>query len=523
MIRISGIKVPEGSDTEHVKKKAAHRLRLRPEEVLELTVLKKSRDARKKNNILDVYTLAVRTANEKRVLKGLRDRDISLLEEEVYRFPDHGRASGKARPVVAGFGPAGIFASLILAHEGFRPLIYERGKPAAERALDVERFFETGVLDPDSNVQFGEGGAGTFSDGKLSTGIKDREGRKRFVLETFVRHGADSSILTDSHPHIGTDRLIDIIPSIRREIEELGGEVYFNRALTGIEISDGRLTGIRLSGDEDKISGCDTLFLCLGHSARDTFFMLHDKGLKMEAKPFAVGVRAEHRRELIDAALHQERASYKLTFHCRDGRGVYSFCMCPGGYVVNASSEEGHLTVNGMSYAARDGVNSNAAIVCTISPEDFSGFGDDALSGIRFQRDLERKAFEACQGLVPYQRFADFKENRVSHDLGSVRPCCKGRIGKGNIRDILPSFISDDIIEAMPEFGRRIRGYDGEDVLFAGIEARTSSPVRILRNEMMQSANVSGIYPVGEGAGYAGGIMSAAIDGMKAAEKFLKL
>ncbi|MBQ7583393.1 MAG: FAD-dependent oxidoreductase, partial [Lachnospiraceae bacterium] len=400
MIRISGIKVPEGSDMEHVRNKAARLLGIRPEEVRELTVLKSSRDARRKNSILDVYTAAVAVENEKKVLQRADDRNISLLEEIRYSLPVKGSGDKGSRPVIAGFGPAGIFASLILAQEGMRPVVYERGKQAEERAADVERFFKTGVLDPDSNVQFGEGGAGSFSDGKLSTGIKDREGRKGFILETLVRHGADSSILTDAHPHIGTDRLIKIIPSIRREIEGLGGEIHFKTALTGIEIKDGRLTGIRLSG-EDGLIRCDSLFLCLGHSARDTFFMLHDMGLAMEAKPFAVGVRAEHRREIIDGALHREKADYKLTYHCRDGRGVYSFCMCPGGYVVNASSEEGHLTVNGMSYSGRDGINSNAAIVCTIAPGDFAGYGDDALSGVRFQRELERRTFLEAGGLVP--------------------------------------------------------------------------------------------------------------------------
>ncbi len=526
MIRITGIKVPSGSDMKHVIDKAARMLHVRPEAIHEIKTLKRSKDARKKGSILDVYTLAVSADDEEKILYECKKRnrnDVSVYKEAAYRYPCHGTEYPKLRPVVAGFGPAGIFAALILAHEGYAPVVFERGKRMEERIGDVEQFFETGILDPGSNVQFGEGGAGTFSDGKLNSGIKDREGRKEFVMKTFVKHGASEDILTSRYPHIGTDRLRVIIPSIRREIESLGGEIHFNTKLTGMDISAGSLTGIRLSGSEREMVSCDSLFLCPGHSARDTFFMLYDKGLAMEAKPFAVGVRAEHRRLSIDGALCQEKASYKLTYHCSDGRGVYSFCMCPGGYVVNASSEKGYLTVNGMSYAARDGENSNAAIVCTVSPEDYVGFGDDALSGVRFQREIERKAFDECSGAIPSQKYSDFVKDISSDSFGKVKPAYKGKYSFGNIRNILPSYISDDIIEAMPEFGKKIHGYDDGDTLFAGIEARTSSPVRLLRNkDDMQSVSIKGIYPAGEGAGYAGGIMSAAIDGMKAAETYIK-
>lgn len=522
MIKISGIKVPAGSDTDHVRKKAARLIKISEDEFKDFRLLKRSKDARKHNNILDVYTVAVSVENEDRILKRIKDKNICLMEDKIYSYPVCKDPDRKTRPVIAGFGPAGIFAALILAHAGSKPLILERGKKIEEREKDVRSFFDTGILDPDSNVQFGEGGAGTFSDGKLSTGIKDRDGRKRFVLDTFVKHGADRSVLTDSHPHIGTDALIKIIPSIRREIEELGGEVLFNTKLSGLEIEDGRLLRVVSSGEKDGIMDCSSLFLCLGHSARDTFFMLKDEGLELEAKAFAVGVRAEHSRSMIDGALHQESANYKLTHHCKDGRGVYSFCMCPGGYVINASSEEGYLTVNGMSYSARDGENSNAAIVCTVTPDDFKHHGEDPLAGVRFQRELEKKAFDECNGAVPYQRFIDFRLNRITERFGDIRPSCKGRTGLGNLRNVLPSYIADDIIEAMSDFSKRINGYDADDVLFAGIEARTSSPLRIVRGEDMESVNVRGIYPVGEGAGYAGGIMSAAIDGMKAAERYLR-
>ena len=520
MIRVSDIRVPAGAGEEHVRNKVAHLLRTEASDMREFRVLKKATDARKKD-ILDVYTVAVSVDGEEGIVKKCGKSNVSIMKEVKYHCPIHGTARSHYRPIIIGFGPAGIFASLILAQEGYRPVVYERGRCIGERVDDVQRFFDTGVLDPDSNVQFGEGGAGAFSDGKLSTGIKDREGRKEFVLDTLIRHGADEQIRTDSHPHIGTDRLREIMPSIRREIEELGGEIHFGCALDDIIVLDGSVEGIVVSGRQGGIISCDNVFLCLGHSARDTFKMLYDAGFDMEAKPFAVGVRAEHKRYLIDGALHQESASYKLTYHASDGRGVYSFCMCPGGYVVNASSEKGRLTVNGMSYSARGGENSNAAIVCTVSPGDYMEYGDDALAGVRLQRDIEKKAFDECGGAIPYQRYGDFKKNMATETLGDLKPCCKGSYGLGNIRNILPDFVCDDIIEAMPSFGRKISGFDGDDTLFAGVEARTSSPVRIIRNDDMQAVNISGAYTVGEGAGYAGGIMSAAIDGMKAAEKYI--
>ena len=522
MLKINEIKVEKDSDLSHVLKKAGRILGVRPEEIRDFKVLKKSVDARKKDNILEVYSVLVSVEHEDRVLSKCKDKRVSKAEETGYRYPEHGEEEAEHRPVVIGFGPAGIFTALVLAHEGYRPLVFDRGKSMEERAEDVERFFETGVLDPDSNVQFGEGGAGTFSDGKLSTGIKDREGRKQFVLETFIRHGADPEIAVSHHPHIGTDRLRKVIPGIRKEIEALGGSVSFGKKLEGFIIRDGRIRGIQVSGETVQ---CEDVFLCTGHSARDTYEMLFESGIELEAKPVAVGVRAQHKREMIDKALGQEGASYKLTYNCRDGRGVYSFCMCPGGYVINASSEEGHLTVNGMSYSGRDGENSNSAIVCTVGVEDYRGFGEDALCGMRYLRELERKAYLSSkegEGFIPCQRYGDFKEDLLSEGFGKIRPQCKGRYGFGNIRRILPEKICNDIIEAMPSFGQKIEGFDDEDTVFSGIEARTSSPVRVIRGEDMQSPGIMGLYPVGEGAGYAGGIMSAAIDGMKAAEKYIK-
>ena len=522
MLKVNEIKVEKDSDICHVLKKAGRILGVRPEEIRDFKVLKKSVDARKKDNLLEVYSVLVSVDHEDRVLKRCRDKRVSVAEDKGYRYPEHGKEEAKHRPVVIGFGPAGIFAALVLAHEGYRPLVFDRGRSIEDRTEDVERFFETGVLDPDSNVQFGEGGAGTFSDGKLSTGIKDREGRKLFVLDAFIRNGADPEIAVSNHPHIGTDRLRKVIPGIREEIVKLGGSVSFGKKLEEFIIREGRIRGIRISGD---IIECEDVFLCTGHSARDTYEMLLESGIRLEAKPVAVGVRAQHKREMIDKALGQESASYKLTYNCRDGRGVYSFCMCPGGYVINASSEEGHLTVNGMSYSGRDGENSNSAIVCTVGVEDYREFGVDALCGMRYLRELERKAYHSCsegEGLIPCQRYGDFKDDFVSEEFGKVTPQCKGKYGMGNIRRILPEGICNDIIEAMPSFGKRIEGFDGEDTVFSGIEARTSSPVRVIRGEDMQSPEVTGLYPAGEGAGYAGGIMSAAIDGMKAAESYIK-
>lgn len=522
MIRINEIRVEKDAGMAQVKKKAARILGLKPSEITDIRVLKRSVDARKKDSILEVYSVMAEVSREEMVLKNCKDRRVSRAIKEEYSFPSHGQSEAYNRPVVAGFGPAGIFAALLLSHEGYRPLVLDRGRSMEERTGDVNRFFESGVLDPDSNVQFGEGGAGTFSDGKLSTGIKDREGRKSFILDAFIRNGADPDIAVSMHPHIGTDRLRVIIPGLRREIEELGGEVVFGKKLEKLIIENGVIKGIIAGGEEIR---CDDVFLCTGHSARDTFEMLSECKVALEAKPFAAGVRVSHKRRMIDEALGQESASYKLTYHCRDGRGVYSFCMCPGGYVIDASSEEGCLTVNGMSFSGRNGKNSNSAIVCTVGISDYSGFGEDALRGMRFQRELERRAYKACvegPGLIPCQRYGDFRLDRTSTSFGEAEPECMGRYGMGNIRRILPEEICNDIIEAMPAFGKRIPGFDSDDALFSGLEARTSSPVRITRGEDMMSINVRGLYPAGEGAGYAGGIMSAAIDGMKAAEKYIK-
>ncbi|MBO6111455.1 MAG: FAD-dependent oxidoreductase [Lachnospiraceae bacterium] len=523
MIRINQLKTKAGAPKEAVIKKALKLCGIPEKKIKNVKVLKKSTDARKKNGILDVYSLLLETSlsgeEESKTVKRAGSKDVSVYEPVKYSFNADKSRIGDKRPVIAGFGPAGIFLAYVLALNGFKPLIIERGKSVDKRKEDLERFFETGILDPSSNAQFGEGGAGAFSDGKLNTLIKDEKGRGRFILETFVKFGADEEILYDAKPHIGTDKLIRIIPRIRKRIEKYGGEVRFESCLTGIEVSDGRLEAVTVNGSER--IGTDTLFLCIGHSARDTYFYLYEQGIKMEPKAFAVGLRTEHTRELIDKALNREKADYKLTHKCEDGRGVYSFCMCPGGYVINSSSEEGELCVNGMSYSGRNGKNSNSAIVVTVGEKDYNGSAGEPLNGIGFQRELERKAYELAGGKVPYQRYGDYKKNRASDGYGDVEPSCKGQYEFTNLRGLLPDDAERDIIEGMEHFGRKIQGFSDDDVLFAGVESRTSSPVRIVRDGTFQS-NIRGIYPVGEGAGYAGGIMSAAADGLKAAESYAK-
>lgn len=520
MLRISQLKLPVEHTPDQLRKKLIKTLRIREDELLDFQIRKQSLDARRKPELFYVYVIDFDVKSEKVLLRRMKNK-LQKIEERAYHIPENGEIPLKARPTVVGSGPAGLFCAYLLALSGMRPLVLERGGTVHERKKDVDLFWKNGVLDPDSNVQFGEGGAGTFSDGKLNTLVKDPVGRNRFVLETFVKFGAPKEILYQQKPHIGTDILIGVVESMRNRIIELGGEFRFHSKVTDI-LEEEQVVVIN---DSEKIR-TGPLILAIGHSARDTFEMLHRRRVPMEAKSFAVGVRVEHPQKVIDRSQYgrEDRgnlpaASYKLTEKLENGRGVYTFCMCPGGWVVNASSEEGFLAVNGMSYHDRNGENANSAVIVTVSPEDYGS--DGPLAGVSFQRDLERKAWQEGQGKVPVQRFADFRADRVSENFGSVLPSIKGEYAFGNLRHIFPSKISASIQEGICAMDRKMHGFADNDALLSGVESRTSSPVRIMRDEEFVS-EISWIYPCGEGAGYAGGITSAAMDGMKVAEAVIK-
>ncbi len=567
MIRINQLKIsPEvsldaGQLASSLKGKITKALRLKGESFT-YRIVKKSVDSRHKPDIFIVYSVDVTVYNasgrvldasaEEKLLKKINDNNIMLSKTVKYSEPKPERSRDGKRPVIVGFGPAGMFCALMLARAGYRPIVIERGEAVEDRMKSVNDFWNGGKLNPESNAQFGEGGAGTFSDGKLNTQVKEVYGRISKVLEIFVEHGADESIIYDAKPHIGTDRLVGIVRSIRKEIEGLGGEVRFNTKLVDIEIEEYKNTNGDIKNIGKKVTKvtvqtsvknaahdgnnelenipCDCLVLAIGHSARDTFYMLRDK-LAMEQKAFAVGLRIEHKQELINVHEFGDGkyknympASYKLTHKASNGRGVYSFCMCPGGYVVNASSEEGRLAVNGMSYSGRDSENANSALIVTVDGKDFGS--DDVLAGIEFQRKLEKKAFELGGGRIPVQRFGDFKANRATDEIAldgnSIKPCIKGAYKAADLRELLPDELCEALIDGVTSFDRQIPGYASPDAVFAGVESRTSSPVRINRDESLQALGIDGIYPCGEGAGYAGGITSAAVDGIKVYEAIVR-
>lgn len=523
MIRITQLKLPINHTPEDLREKISRTLRC-GKLPFQYKITRQSLDARHKNDKKFVYTVDVTFEDEKKISRRVYNNNIMSISEKPYHFPEPGTEPLHHRPVIIGSGPAGIFCAWYLAKAGYRPIVLERGEEASRRKETVDRFWKNGVLDPDSNVQFGEGGAGTFSDGKLNTLVKDPFGRNTEVLKRFVEAGAHREILYQQKPHLGTDVLIGIVETLRRQIEEMGGTVRFRSKVTDLKIEDGALCGVEINGEE--ILPAEICVLAIGHSARDTFRLLHRTGVFMEPKSFAVGLRMEHPQSMINEDLYGEpenailgAASYKVTHTCQNGRGVYSFCMCPGGYVVNASSEPGLLAVNGMSYQARDGENANSALIVTVTPQDFPENGP--LGGIEFQRRLERKAWEAGNGSVPVQTFGDYKANRTTEAFGEIRPNIRGSYAMANVRSILPEEIGDSIEEGILAFGTKLKGFDREDALLSGVESRTSSPVRIVRNEDFQ-ANIHGIYPCGEGAGYAGGITSAAMDGVKIAEAISK-
>lgn len=525
MIRISNIKMEVGHNKKELKQRAAKMLKVKPDAFTAFEIRKQSVDARKKPVLYYVYTVDVEIPGEKRILEKSRCRQASLEKKEEYRFVEPGTETGEGRIVIIGSGPAGLFCGYLLAKHGYRPLILERGADVDTRVRDVESFWKTGELNETSNVQFGEGGAGTFSDGKLNTLVKDSEGRNREVLKIFVSAGAPEDILYKNKPHIGTDILRNVVKNMRNQILTWGGEVRFQSCVTDLCMEDGAVTGVRINGEE--VIETKAVVLAIGHSARDTFSMLHQSGIGMSSKAFAVGLRMEHPQSMItesqygifqneEAAKELGAASYKVTAQASNNRGVYSFCMCPGGYVVNASSEKGRLAVNGMSNHGRDGRNANAALIVTVTPEDFGDEGP--LAGVEFQRRLEEKAFALCQGKVPVQLYGDFKENRNSQAFGEVKPDIKGAYGFGNLRQVLPEELAAALVEGIESFEHKIKGFARWDAVLSGVESRTSSPVRILRDSNGES-NCKGLYPCGEGAGYAGGITSAAMDGMRTAEK----
>ncbi|MBD5467160.1 MAG: FAD-dependent oxidoreductase [Lachnospiraceae bacterium] len=531
--------MPDGSmDEALLMKKAAAILHVPPKAIQALFIRRRSIDARKKPQIFYIFSVDVVLSEfaEEQVLSKGRNADCQKSPWVAYEFPKEGRKEMQGRPVIVGMGPAGLFCAYELALHGYRPILLERGKCVEERTEDVARFWREGVLLPESNVQFGEGGAGAFSDGKLNTLIKDKDGRCTEVLGILCAHGAKKEICYDHKPHIGTDALCEVVRNMRKTIAAHGGEIRFETRLSGLRIENGKVTGVSAvcDGQECDIA-CGSVVLAIGHSARDTVQMLYDSGIEMEAKPFAVGLRVEHPQALIDQSQYGKTeagilgaAAYKLTAQTKSGRGVYTFCMCPGGYVVNASSEPDMLAVNGMSYSGRDGSNANSAVIVTVTPEDY---GDThPLSGIAFQRDLERRAYEIGKGSIPVQRYGDFKAEVLAQavqsekDTGNIsafasfEPCIKGRYTYANVSAILPRELSEAFVEGMEAFGRKIPHYNDARTLLEGVESRTSSPVRILRNEELVCRTADNLYPCGEGAGYAGGIMSAAMDGVRVAE-----
>lgn len=516
MLRISDIKLGTDDTESDLRKKVLKLLGVKNVKSFEIS--KKSIDARKKPDIHYVYSVDVETDNEEYYAKKIKNSQI--VKKKTYEFPKCGKID---KPVViVGTGPAGLMCGLTLAQNGYKVILLERGKCVEERMKDVEAFWEAGFLNPESNVQFGEGGAGTFSDGKLTTGIKDFRIRK--VLEEFHKHGAPKEILYYSKPHVGTDNLSKMVASIRSEIRKLGGEVRFSNKLVNVKTDNGEICGAVVESDSGEyVIETNNIVLAIGHSARDTFYMLHERELSMNPKAFAIGVRVEHPAHLINESQYGEgypeevpTASYKLTHQCKGtGRGIYSFCMCPGGYVVNSSSEKGRLCVNGMSYHDRAGHNSNTALITTVTPDDFPS--DSPLAGLEFQRKYEELAYKIGNGKIPVQLFGDFLKNQMSTKLGNVTPSIKGEWQFANLHECLPDYVCASLEEGMRAFGHKIKGYDAEDTVFSGVETRTSSPLRMERNKQFES-NIQGLFPCGEGAGYAGGITSAAMDGIKTAE-----
>ena len=529
MLRLTELKLPLDHPPEALRAAILQRLGIADDDLLGFSIFKRSYDARKKHALLMVYAVDVEVRNDAVLLKKFRDdRHLAPTPDMAYQFVGRAPENLTERPIVVGFGPCGIFAALVLAQMGFKPIVLERGKAVRERTQDTWGLWRRHVLNPESNVQFGEGGAGTFSDGKLYSQIKDPRHLGRKVLTEFVKAGAPEEILYVSKPHIGTFRLVGMVEAMRHEIESLGGEIRFQQRVTDVLIEDGpdgkRIGGVVLASSETLKSR--HVVLALGHSARDTFEMLHERGVYVEAKPFSVGFRIEHPQSLIDKARlgpnagnpQLGAADYKLVHHAKNGRTVYSFCMCPGGTVVAAASEPNCVVTNGMSQYSRNERNANAGIVVGITPADFPG--DDPLAGIALQRKLEARAFQLGGGNydAPAQLVGDFLEGKPSTQLGSVEPSYQPGVHLTDLASCLPDYAIEAVREALPAFDRQIKGFAMKDAVLTGVETRTSSPLRITRDDDFQSVNVNGLYPAGEGAGYAGGILSAGVDGIRVAE-----
>ena len=518
MIRVRQIKVSVKNDNiDKLYSELVRKLKINVNDIVNVKVVKKSIDARHKDNVCFVYEVDVDVKDISRIKF---DNDVSMSVSNKYSYSLSGSLSLNNRPIIVGSGPCGLFCAYELAKEGYRPIVIERGEDMDNRVKTVNDFWNNGKFNSNSNVQFGEGGAGTFSDGKLSTQIKDKNNRIGEVLNIFVENGAPKEILYDYMPHIGTDKLRDVVKNMRNKIISMGGEFRYNSCLNDINIEDGKVKSIIVNDD---VIDCEILILAIGHSARDTFRMLHDRGVDMVNKPFAVGVRVMHSQDMIsynqfgDFYKYLRPASYKLTYNTSSGRGVYSFCMCPGGYVVNASSEDGRLVVNGMSNHDRESGIANSAIVVTVNESDY---GTDLFDGVRFQEKLESSAYRLGNGLIPIQKYGDYVNGVKSSDFGKILPMVKGKYTFSDLNLLFNDDINRSLKEGINYFDSKIKGFNDSDVLLAGVESRTSSPIKIIRNEFFES-NISGIYPAGEGCGYAGGIVSAAVDGIKVFESIV--
>ena len=518
MIKLRQIKISILNDTkDELIKKICKKINIKENDILSLKISKKSIDARNKENINFVYEVIISLKDENKIKL---NNDVLIYNEDSYTYTITGTKTMKERPIIVGSGPAGLFTGYMLSLSGFNPIIIERGEKLEDRIKTVDKFFKEGILNKNSNIQFGEGGAGTFSDGKLNTLVKDK--REEKVFEIFVESGAPKEILYEAKPHIGTDILRDVIKNMRNKMIEYGATFKYNSTLTDINIENEKIKSIIIN-DKEEIN-CETLILGIGHSARDTFKMLYKKGIKMASKPFAVGIRIQHPKDLINESMYGKyykylpTVSYKLTYKTKDNRGVYSFCMCPGGFVVNSSSDENKLVINGMSNHKRDEKNSNSALIVTIDEKDY---GKELFDGMNFQEKLEEKAYSIGNGQIPTQNYIDFKNNKESTKLIN-EPSFKGNYTLSNINDILPKFICNDLIEAIEYFNTKIKGYNDDNAIISAPETRTSSPIRILRDDNYM-CNIKGIYPIGEGSGYSGGITTSAMDGIRCFEKIISI